>query len=147
LIATPATNRIHAVNAANMNQMWVSPVLADNCTGEALMLSGSPKIYVAAGTRVYRLTNNGNDASIDAGWPFDAGATVNSGPLPYRGKVFFGRTNGRYYALDDNTAGLVDQWPFSSVSGDGDIGPWIDVTNNRVLFASTGSDLHAFDVP
>ena len=38
----------------------------------------------------------------------------------------------------------MTKWPYTNVSGDADTGPWIDVGNSRVIFATTGGNLNAF---
>lgn len=148
LYAAPTTNVLKAVNSTTMNLKWTSSTLAANVSGGMWVEEGTNyKIYVAAGSKAYRLTDNGTSGTIDANWPYDAGATIKSGPILFSGNVYFGRTSGRYYSLDDSDASLNSQWPHVSVAGDADLGPWIDVTNPYVIFSSTGGDFDAFNAP
>jgi outer membrane protein assembly factor BamB len=61
--------------------------------------------------------------------------------------VYIVRNNGRYYALDAATGAIKSNWPYTSASGDATSGPWIDITNSRVIFGTTGGNLDAFASP
>jgi hypothetical protein len=150
LYAAPDTNYIYAISTSTMSQKWQSELLAADITGEAFSHIGTNnKIFVSAGNYIYRLTDNDGSCTIDTDWPFDAGATVNSGPLLYSGVVYFGRTGGRYYALDNSDAGVLDEWPHMTILGDANLGPWIDQSSSpgQVIFTSTGGDFDAFAIP
>jgi hypothetical protein len=82
--------------------------------------------------------------SASAKWTYDAGGAVYSGPICYGASVYFGRNGGSYYVLDDATGMIRTKWPYTSASGDATSGPWIDMTNGRVIFATTGGNLDAF---
>jgi hypothetical protein len=69
---------------------------------------------------------------------------VNSGPIWYGATVYFGCSNGSYYAINDATKGVRANWPRAISNGDALGGPWIDVTNNEVIFGTTGGNLDAF---
>jgi outer membrane protein assembly factor BamB len=70
---------------------------------------------------------------------------VSSGPIPYNGVVYVGRNSGEFHALNDSDGQKVNaSWPFTGASGNGDTGPWIDESRQRVLFGTTGGGLSSF---
>jgi hypothetical protein len=103
-------------------------------------------LYTAAGTTIYKITDNGSSGSIT--WTYTASDIVYSGPIIYNGKVYFGCNNGYYYGLIDNgsSASLISKWPYTSSSGNSNSGPWIDETNSRVIFGTNSGRLDAFNL-
>jgi hypothetical protein len=151
LFVSPNNDTLYAFRMATMAQKWKIKIGGTN-SGPAFSLSygkGSPSriIYAAASKKVQRITDNGASASID--WTYDAADTVASGPIIFNGTVYFGRNGGRYYAITDNgtSASLVNKWPYTGSSGNANVGPWMDITNNRAIFGSTGGKLDAFTLP
>ncbi|OGJ86151.1 MAG: hypothetical protein A2268_01620 [Candidatus Raymondbacteria bacterium RifOxyA12_full_50_37] len=145
LYVTPNSANLYAVNASTMTAKWGSPVsLAAASTGPAFCASGSQDIYVAAGTSIQKVTDNGATGSVT--WTYGAGNNVESGPIEYNGVVYFGRYDGRYYAIQDlgSSASLITDWPYTNASGNSNTGPWIDVGNTLVIFGTTSQNLDAF---
>jgi hypothetical protein len=129
-----------------MQAAWGSPLtLAATATGPGFLPGmGTNIMYVAAGNYVQKVADNGSSGSVI--WTYNAGGTVQSGPIPLDDKVYFGRDGGRYYTIKDNgtTASLLSYWPYTQASGDATTGPWIDMTYNRVIFGTTGGNLQSF---
>ena len=139
IYVAPDNASLYALNKGNMTLVSNFPVSLTAPNSGALFNDGSTEIFIAAGNCVQKATINGGSTS----WTYNTGATVNSGPIGYNGFVYFGRTGGRYYALN-STGALVADWPYTSASGDANAGPWIDRSNLRVIFATTGGNLDAF---
>jgi hypothetical protein len=141
---TPATDKLYARQSSNMGEKWASSVtLAAANTGPAYKANYDSLIYVAAGTKVQQIVDRGTSGAVK--WSFDASATIHSGPIEYNGIVYFGRNSGRYYAINaSNPSSPVSDWPYQSASGNATTGPWIDRTNNLVLFGTDAGNLHAF---
>jgi hypothetical protein len=148
LYIVPNSSNLYAINTSTMLTKWGSPVtLAAANTGPAYVPGmGSNVLYVAAGYNVQKVTDNGSSGSVI--WTYNSNGTIQSGPLPYGDKVYFGRNGGRYYTIQDNvTSGtLITYWPFTQAAGDATTGPWIDLTNNRVIFGTTGGNLQSFSL-
>jgi outer membrane protein assembly factor BamB len=141
----PAAGKLYALNSSDLSEKWNVDLLSSN-TG-ASFTAGNGVLYVACGHYVQRVTDEGGTASAD--WAFDAGGTVASGPVASTDSiVYFGRNGGQYYAVDDGgtAADTVSNWPYSAAVGDADSGPWLDQTNNRVVFATANGYLHAFSM-
>ena len=105
------------------------------------------KIYVAVGNSIQRITDDGASGSVDAGFTYNAGATVQSGTLPYNGYVYFGRNSGQYHCYNGGTMTDAANWPYQNASGNATTGPWIDIISNpnQVLFGTDAGDMHAFN--
>ena len=86
--------------------------LGGSNTGPAYYDNANGYIYLAEGNQVEKIKDNGTDGTSQ--WSYDASATVSSGPIPFGGRIFFGRNSGRYYALDDVTGLAVGNWPYRS---------------------------------
>jgi outer membrane protein assembly factor BamB len=148
LYVTPANNTLHAVSMSNMTvAKWTitysngsansGPAFADiDVTGDT--------VYTAAGNYVYKIA--GLASSAEEKWNCDVSDVVSSGPIYYRGTVYFGRNNGRYYAVNAaNGSGAVKTgWPCTLTSGHASAGPWLDLWNSRVIFGTQGGYLDAF---
>jgi hypothetical protein len=138
---TPDNSTVYSVNASNLtSENWTCNV-TDNNTGPAFIEESGSNLYVAVSDSVKKI-------SISAGtqtMAFDAGATVSSGPIVYGNYVYFGVSNGNYYAITTDGAGVA-KWPFSNTSGNANTGPWIDIGNAQVIFATTGGNIDAFDL-
>jgi outer membrane protein assembly factor BamB len=143
LYATPATNKLYAFDMTDLSTNWNLTVSGTN-SGPCFSGVESDNIYLAVGTEVQKVTDNTTSGS--SVWSQDFSATVNSGPIEYNSKVYFGRNSGRYYAVNASTGIAVGDWPYYSASGDANVGPWIDVTNSRVVFGTSGGNLHAFSL-
>jgi hypothetical protein len=145
LYITPNSSNLYAVNPSSdiTTAVWSMPLAAAN-TGPAFTHPDSQIIYIAAGSNIQRITDNGGSGHLD--WTYGAGAPVESGPIGYNRVIYFGRTDGSYYAIRDNgtSAALMHNWPYTSASGNGNTGPWIDEINSLIIFGTTGQDLDAF---
>jgi hypothetical protein len=149
LYVTPNSGNLYAVNTSNITTAKWSVALAASNTGPAFCsgLTGSRKIYVAAGSNIQRISDNGGSGNLD--WTYSVGATVESGPIEYNGTVYFGRSDGRFYAIKDNgtSAGIISGWPYTNSSGNSNTGPWIyEGSDTLVLFGTKGQDIDAFSV-
>jgi hypothetical protein len=147
LYVTPDNSNLYAVNTSTMLAKWASPAsIAASNTGASFFetYSDNPYIYVAAGSNVQKIYDNGSAGIVK--WTYNAGGTVQSGPIFYPNVVYFGRNGGRYYALQDYDVGasLLPYWPYIQATGDATTGPWADQTNGRVIFGTTGGDLQSF---
>ncbi len=147
LYIAPNSANLYAVNASTMSAVWTPSAVSLDAsnTGAPYVDKDLAAIYVAVGNKVQKINNNGATASVE--WTFDAGDNISSSPVVKNGVVYFGRDNGRYYAINDAaTPTAVTNWPYADISGDADMGPWIDVTNNQVIFGTSGQNLDAFNL-
>lgn len=140
LYVSPDDNKIYIMRASTLALLATITTASQN-SGPAFR--DETGLYAAAGNYVQRFPVNGGAAV----WTKDLGDLVQSGPIIYNNSVFVGRDGGRYYALDPANGNTKSDWPYVSASGDAATGPWIDVTFNRALFATTGGNLDAFDLP
>jgi autotransporter-associated beta strand protein len=154
LYVTPAANNMIValnVSGATLTTKW-SPTTfsytnAANNTGAAYTNKSSNAIYTAAGNYVYKITDNGGGTAPTQTWCFTASAKVNSGPIWYTTTgttVYFGCSNGSYYAINDANWTALSGWPKATDNNDASLGPWIDPTNNEVIFGTTGGHLDAY---
>lgn len=139
---TPSNNTLHAVSTTNMTTAkWSTTYgLGTGNTGPAFIANLSDSLYTAVGNYVYLYKSDGTKIWNTA----DLTAQVGSGPIAYNQSVYFGRNSGYYYALNDADGSVRSGWPYTSASGNATSGPWIDVTNSRVIFGTTGGNLDAF---
>ncbi len=146
IYVTPNSSKLYAVKTADMSEKWNTNLQGTN--SGAAFTNGDDTIYVAAGNYVQKVFDNTTEGNVIRN--YNASDVVQSGPIPFNGVVYFGRDNGRYYAIEDNGASFLDvtNWPFKGATGDASTGPWIDETSspNRVIFGTTGGDLHSFEV-
>lgn len=146
LYVTPRCDSLYAVRTSNMTRKWGIKLAAVN-TGPAFVpfrgsgSAGAGVVYTAAGTHVQKITDNNSSGSIN--WTFTAADTVKSMPIAVGGAVYFGCNGGRYYTI--NSAGaLISRWPYTSVDGNGDSGPWVDIIHNRIIYATTTGRINSF---
>jgi hypothetical protein len=145
LYISPNTNALYAVNTPDMSAKWASPLsLSGTNSGPAFMVSGSSVLYVASGTKIQKVTDNGSSGANN--WSYDAGATIQSGPINFNTKVYFGRNSGRYYAVTVASGSLTGDWPYQSAAGNATSGPWIDQTNSRVIFGTDAGEMRSFSI-
>jgi hypothetical protein len=138
IFVTPNNGTLISLPTTMTPANWThSYSLGGSNTGAAFTAGTS--VYTAVGTYVYKI-----DVSAGAeSWTFNASATVNSDPIYYSSRVYFGCNNGKYYAVDDASHATCANWPYTSASGNASSGPWIDQTNGRVIFGTTGGNLDA----
>ncbi len=145
----PATSTLYARSSLNLNNpQWSSGLaLGGTTSGPPWADALSSKIYVPAGPNVIRVSDNGSSGSVDVGYSYNAGATIQSGPLLFNGYVYFGRNGGQYHCYNDGTMASASSWPYQNASGNATSGPWIDVvsTPHQVIFGTDAGDLHAFN--
>jgi outer membrane protein assembly factor BamB len=145
LYVTPDNGKVHAVKFSTMAEKWVhSYSQTGNNSGAAFMDLAQDKLYTTAGNFVYKIADNSTSSAES--WYYDASAAVNSGPIYYNGTVYFGKSNGSYYLLDNGTGAVRASWPKSTAAGNASAGPWIDLTNGQVIFGTTGGNLDAYDL-
>jgi autotransporter-associated beta strand protein len=146
LYVTPNNGTITALNVPAMTEKWTPASLtysqSGGNTGASFVFKNRDTIYTAAGNYVYKIADGGGSASEK--WYFTAPSSVNSGPLWWGGSVYFGCSNGSYYAIKDADKSIRTNWPRSIGSGDASGGPWIDLTNSQIIFGTTGGNLDAF---
>jgi hypothetical protein len=148
LYITPNNNTLHAVATSAMTTgKWSSPVTYTNGSSNSGPAWSdiditNDTIYTAAGMYVYMvkdLVGSGVEK-----WCYTAAAAVNSGPIVCNNTVYFGADGGRYYAINKADKSERSGWPYTSAGGNATSGPWIDFTNNHVIFGTTGGNLDAF---
>ena len=150
LYVTPNTSKLYAINTSTMARQWASDVLLPGiCSGPAFMDYDNSHIYVAAGSNVSRITDNSTFGTLD--WTYSLGSTVSSSPMPFKGYVYFGASNGSYYAVNDTTHGDKTFWPYNGGSGNASAGPLMYVptgADSLVIFGTGGSgnNLDAFKI-
>lgn len=146
LYATPNNDTLHAINtAAPMGLKWKWGYTQHTAnTGPAFMTNDKDTIYTAAGNYVYKIADKATAA--EEKWYYNTLSTINSGPVRYNGTVYFGASNGNYYAVKDADGMIRANWPRSIATGNASAGPWIDPTTAEVIFGTTGGNLDAFDL-
>jgi hypothetical protein len=143
LYITPNNGSLYAVTTATMAAKWsLNYSHGGTNTGAAYTVAGRDTIYATATNYVYKIADK--SGSGEEKWSFNVLAAVNSGPLFYGATVYFGRNDGRYYAIKDVDGTLRTNWPRSTGNGDASSGPWIDPANNEVIFGTTNGNLDAF---
>ena len=146
LYVTPNNQTLMAFTVPAVSTKWTPTALtysqSGNNTGAAYASGDRDTIYTAAGAYVYKIGDAG--ASASEKWYFQAPATVNSGPICYGSTVYFGCSNGSYYAINDANRSVRTNWPGSTGSSDASGGPWIDLSNNQVIFGTAGGHLDAY---
>lgn len=149
LYIAPAANLLYSRSATNLSTpAWTTGLnLTNPITGPPFVdQSASPqKIYIAASTGVDRISDNGNAGSID--YSYTAGSTIQSGPIPYNGYVYFGANGGFFYCYKDADRTVPGSWPFQSASGNSTSGPWIDAVSGtkQVIFGTDAGDMRSFN--
>jgi autotransporter-associated beta strand protein len=142
LYATPNNGTLYAIPTSTMTTAnWTLNYSQGGSNTGAAFATGS-NIYTAVGNYVYKITDNGGSGTEN--WHYNASAQVSSGPICYSSTVYFGRNIGYCFALNDANGSIVSAWPYTAATGNATTGPWIDRTNSRVLFGTTGGDLRAF---
>jgi hypothetical protein len=149
LYIAPAANFIYTRNVTNLSTAaWAAGLdLGNPITGPPFVdqSASPPRIYIPVGTGVKRISDNGGSGSID--YTYTASTTVQSGPIPYNGYVYFGGNGGYFYCYKDADRTVPGNWPFQSASGNGTSGPWIDAVSGtkQVIFATDAGDMRAFN--
>lgn len=140
LFVTPDSPKLYKITTSSMSVASGFPVTTTAVnSGPAFSRDGN--IYLACGTKVQKFADTGGSAL----WTYNALGTINSGPIVNNGVVYFGRSGGRYYALNDNNGTIYNSdWPYTQASGDADAGPWVDRDNSLIIFGTTGGNLDAF---
>lgn len=147
LYVTPNNSTVQAfttstMGAAKWSMTYSGAATGATNTGPAYIIQSRDTLYTAAGNYVVKVGCVSGSGTQK--WVYDAGGAVNSGPICYSATVYFGRNGGSYYAIDDATGLIRANWPYTSASGNATSGPWIDETNTRVIFGTTGGNLDAF---
>jgi hypothetical protein len=148
LYVAPSTNTLYAVNATNLSIVnWAAGTSlgAGNTVTAAPMAdfsSSLSKIYLATGTKVQCVTDNGSSGTAVV--IKDVGVTIESGPIVYNGYVYFGRDNGQYYAIRLSDQSNAVNWPYLNASGNAVLNPAIDPIAGKVVFGTDAGDLHVF---
>jgi hypothetical protein len=149
LYLAPAANLIYTRSATNLSTAaWAAGLnLTNPITGPPFVdqSASPPKIYIPAGTGVDRISDNGGFGAID--YTYTASTTVQSGPIPFNGYVYFGGNGGYFYCYKDADRTVPGNWPFRSASGNGTSGPWIDAVSGtkQVIFGTDAGDMRAFN--
>jgi len=145
LYVAPNSANLYALNASNLTYKWTpnAHTLDAPNTG-APYATTDGVIYLAVGTKLQAVTDNGTNSANTWGSSFEASGTIDGGPVETGGYVYFGRDGGRYYALDATDGSLVTDWPYTGANGDANVGPWVDPSSNKVIFATDGENLDAF---
>jgi fibronectin-binding autotransporter adhesin len=146
LYVMPDNDSLIAISTSTMGRKWGHKYSqsAGKNSGAAFIEKWSNSLYTVAGSYVYKIADNGGSAGET--WFYNALSTVNSGPIPYGGTVYFGRSTGNYYAIKDADGSTRAGWPRTLGSGNASAGPWVDVSNDQVIFGTTGGNLDAFDL-
>jgi hypothetical protein len=149
IYVTPASTAMYAIDASTWNFKWspTSRTLSGTNSGPAFTLNETGKIYAAAGSTIDKVSDNGSGAAATLDWSFNATSTVNSGPIPISSssRVYFGRSDGSYYAITDQVSpGVVSGWPYSGGEGNASTGPWLNQSGTLVIFGSSGGKVQAF---
>jgi autotransporter-associated beta strand protein len=141
LYVTPNNGTLISLPTSTMTPAnWTWSYSQGGSNTGAAFLTGT-NVYTAAGNYVYKIIDNGSSATES--WHFGASGTVNSGPIYYNSRVYFGCNGGIYYAIDDASHTACANWPYTSATGNASTGPWIDATNGQVIFGTTGGNLDA----
>jgi len=144
LYVAPNNNTLHAVATSAMTTAkWTVTYSQGSAnSGPPFIVSDNDSIYAAAGTSVYLIKDNGG-TGVEK-WCCTVPQQVQSGPIKYLGTVYFGANSGKYYAVTAAAGTIRTNWPYSAASGNSTSGQWIDLTNSRVIFATTGGNMDAF---
>jgi outer membrane protein assembly factor BamB len=104
--------------------------------------------WVANGMQLDKIIDNGT-ASPPYVWEYTTTKKITGGPVAMgngKGPVYFGRTDGNYYAVDDATGLILNgNWPITT-SGGAACSPWVDVFTWKVLFGSVDGKLDAIPI-
>jgi outer membrane protein assembly factor BamB len=73
------------------------------------------------------------------------GHTVKSGPILSNSMIWFGTAGGEFYKISNANGTLQTGFPITSLSGDVDHGPWVDLTYSQILFGTTTGQVGAKD--
>jgi hypothetical protein len=148
LYVTPANGSLYAINKSDMSLKWSKAYSQGGTnTGPAYKEWDEDTTYTAVGNYVYKIA--GGASSATEMWTpsyYNAGSTVNSGPIWYNGTIYFGTANGYYHAIKKSDGTVQAGWPRTTASGNASAGPWIDITNSRVIFGTTGGNLDVFSL-
>jgi hypothetical protein len=149
LYIAPAANFIYTRNVTNLSTAaWAAGLdLGNPITGPPFVdqSASPPRIYIAVGTGVKRISDNGGSGAID--YTYTAASTVQSNPIPFNGYVYFGGNGGYFYCYKDLDRSVPASWPYQSASGNGTSGPWIDAVSGtkQVIFATDAGDMRSFN--
>lgn len=138
-----AKDSLIALNRSTMAKKWAVK-LTTNPSGPPFSSGdGIGTIWVPVGTRVEKIADAGASASVT--WTSPAASdSVKSGPIMPDSVVYFGVKGGSYYSIKNSDGTVKTNWPYTPPVGDANVGPWIDITNNRVLFGTINGELDAF---
>jgi hypothetical protein len=140
LYVTPNNNGVYAISAANMTTLYWKATLTATNSAPAWVVPNSNNVYAVAGTTIQKVQGGGSPV-----WTYNALATITAGPVAMNGVIYFGTSNGNYFAVRDNgpTCSIVTKWPVSIATGNC-MNVWVDQTLNRVIFSTDGGNLDAF---
>jgi hypothetical protein len=146
---TPDNDRLYALTTSMANK-WATRTtpymtLSSTNTGPAFAVSEVGEIYVATGTNVEKVIDNGTDVDPTISWTYSATGTVNSGPILTGTTVFFGTSGSKYYAITDQaTPAPLTGWPITT-TGDASTGPWLS-GNSLAIFGTTTGKVEAVEI-
>ena len=140
LYVAPNNNELYAISASNMTTRYWKATLGTTNSAPAWVAYRSNSVYAAAGSSIQKVQGGGSPI-----WTYDAGATITAGPIAMNSVIYFGTSNGTYYAIRDNgsTCSLVTKWPVTTATGKC-TAILIDQILNRVIFSTDGGRLDAF---
>ena len=105
LVFTSADSNIYCINNNSGQKIWSYK------TGNAIVsvaVIDNENVYVGASDSIFRCLNLSTGKQI---WEFkDVSGYVETKPLIYQGKVFFGAWDGYLYAIDKISGNLVWKW-------------------------------------
>ena len=143
LVAPDNQDSLIAVEVSGLNKIW-SVKLGGNNTGGPFSVFGSSDFYTVSGLRIEKVVHGGSSGSI--GWTYTVSDSIKSSPIIYSGHVYAGGKSGKLYAIVDATGNAASGWPKTVGSANYKHGPWIDITNNRVVFGAEDGAIVSYEL-